>query len=80
MPLSHHPLAHEFPEYKDKIHELKSSNQFFHNLMERYEAVDKEIFRIESGEQPTSDDYVNHLGKERLNLKGGLRRIIINNK
>lgn len=79
MPLSHHPLVHEFPEYKEQIHALKSSSQFFHNLMERYEAIDKEIFRIESGEHPTSDDYVNLLGKERLSLKDDLRKIIINN-
>jgi uncharacterized protein YdcH (DUF465 family) len=47
--------------------------------MERYEAIDKQIFRIESGEEPTSDDYVNQLGKERLELKDGLRKIIVNN-
>jgi|AZIC01.1.fsa_nt_gi hypothetical protein len=79
MPLTHHPLVQEFPEYKQQIHALKSSNKFFHHLMERYEAIDKQIFRIESGEEPTSDDYVNQLGKERLELKDGLRKIIVNN-
>lgn len=80
MPLTHHPLTKEFPEYKAEIHALKSSNNYFHHLMERYEQIDKQIYRIESGEEPTSDDYVNRLGKERLSLKDELRQIIVGNK
>jgi len=79
MPLTHHPLTQEFPEYKEQIHALKSSNNYFHHLMERYEAIDKQIYRIQSGEEPTSDDYVNRLGKERLSMKDELREIVINN-
>jgi len=79
MPLTHHPLIKEFPEYRDQMHALKESNNYFHHLMERYEAVDKQIYRIQSGEEPTSDDYVNRLGKERLSMKDELRKIIINN-
>ncbi len=80
MPLTHHPLVQEFPEYKAEIHTLKSSNNYFHHLMERYEAIDKQIYRIESGEEPTSDEYVNRLRKERLSLKDELYKIIIDNK
>ena len=76
MPLTHHPLVKEFPNYKNDIHILKSTNNYFHHLMTRYEAIDKHIFRIESGEEPTSDDYVNRLGKERLQLKDELYQII----
>lgn len=80
MPLTHHPLTQEFPEYKDIIHALKLSNNYFHHLMERYEVIDKQIYRIQSGEEPTSDEYVNHLGKERLMLKDLMKKIIIENK
>jgi len=80
MPLTHHPLTQEFPKYKEQIHALKSSNNYFHHLMKRYEEIDKQIYRIESGEEPTSDEYVNRLGKERLSLKDELRDIIVNNK
>jgi len=76
MPLTHHPLMKEFPEYKEQIHNLKPSNNYFHHLMERYEEIDKQIYRIESGEEPTSDEYVNRLGKERLQLKDELYQII----
>ena len=48
--------------------------------MERYASIDKQIYRIESGEEPTSDDYVNRLGKERLQLKDELYQIILKNK
>jgi uncharacterized protein YdcH (DUF465 family) len=43
------PLVKEFPEYKDQIHSLKANNNYFHHLMECYEAIDKQIFRIKSG-------------------------------
>ena len=76
MPLSHHPLVKELPEDKDEIHNLKANNNYFHHLMERYEEIDKQIFRIESDEEPTSDEYVNRLGKERLQLKDELYQII----
>lgn len=80
MPLTHHPLTKEFPEYKAEIHALKLNNNYFHHLMERYEEIDKHIYRIESGEEPTSDEYVNLLGKERLFMKDELYKIIIKNK
>ena len=39
----HHGLAQEFPEYKDKIHELKTSDPEFAKLFSKYEEIDKEI-------------------------------------
>jgi uncharacterized protein YdcH (DUF465 family) len=32
MLLEKHGLVHELPEYKDRIHELKTSNRHFANL------------------------------------------------
>jgi len=80
MPLTHHPLTQEFPNYKAQIHTLKTSNNYFHHLMERYEEIDKQVYRIESDEEPSSDEYVNRLGKERLALKDELYKIILQNK
>jgi len=76
MPLTHHPLVKELPEFKDKIHSLKMNDQHFHRLMDRYEEVDKHIFRIESDEEPSSDSYVTDLRKERLKLKDELYGIL----
>ncbi len=51
MPLTHQPLTKEFPEYIAEIHALKLSNNYFHQMMERYEEIDKQIYRIQSGEE-----------------------------
>ena len=76
MPLSHHPLVTEFPEHKDAIHHLKMSDAHFQVLMEKYEELDKHIFRIEDGSEPSEDAYVEKLKKERLALKDEILKIL----
>lgn len=67
-----HDLAHEFPEYKDKIHELKTSNGRFTHLARDYHDVAKELHRIEVGIDTPSDAYVEGLKRKRLKLKDEL--------
>ena len=67
-----HDLIHELPEYKDKIHELKTTDAHFARLFEEYHEVDHEIHRIEEGNETPSDDYVEERKKLRLNLKDQL--------
>ncbi|OOZ65627.1 GTP-binding protein [Solemya velum gill symbiont] len=69
MPLSHHPLVTEFPEYHEQLHKLKMSDSYFSSLMEKYEELDKQVYRMEDGSEPTSDEVVEQLKKERLALK-----------
>jgi uncharacterized protein YdcH (DUF465 family) len=76
MPLSHHPLVQEFPDHKDDIHRLKMENNYFQNLMDKYEELDKEIFRIEDCSEPTDDLIVEQLKKQRLALKDELFQLI----
>jgi len=76
MPLTHHPLVKEFPEYKEQIHNLKMTNNHFSKLMKEYEEVDKHIFRIESDEEPADDEYIRDLKKQRLKIKDELHSII----
>lgn len=76
MPLTHHPLVKEFPEYKEQIHDLKTTNHRFSKLMKEYEEIDKHVFRIESDAEPTADDYIRDLKKKRLKLKDNLHSII----
>lgn len=68
----HHSLPREFPEYKDKIHELKTSNPEFAKLFEKYEDIDKEIYRIEMQIENTSDEYLENLKIRRVKLKDEL--------
>lgn len=73
----HHHLAMEFPEYKERIHELKTSgNTHFNNLYAEYDEVDNNIYRIEEGIENTDDDYLETLKKQRLALKDELLAII----
>ena len=65
----HHGLAHEFPEYRDRIHELKMSDEHFHQLMERYDEVNTKVERYEQEGEPVADETLEELKKERLNLK-----------
>ena len=67
-----HDLLHEFPEYREQIHALKTSNAHFARLFEEYHAVDHEIRRIEKGVETPSDDYLEERKKLRLNLKDQL--------
>ena len=69
MPISHHPLIEEFPEYKDAIHNLKVNNSHFRRLTNEYEGIDKSIFRAEQGIEIVNDDYLDSKKKERLHLK-----------
>lgn len=72
----HHNLPHEFPEYKDKIHELKISNPEFAKLFEKYENIDKEIYRIEMQIENTSDEYLEGLKIRRVKLKDELYNML----
>lgn len=66
-----HDLVHEFPEYREKIHELKMTNGHFSTLFDEYHNVNTEVLRIEDNE-PTSDAYAETLKKKRLALKDEL--------
>ena len=67
-----HDLIHELPEHKDRIHELKMNDRHFAKLFEKYHDIDHEVRRIEEGVETTSDEYIEGLKKERLQLKDEL--------
>ena len=68
----HHGLVQEFPEYKDQIHNLKVNDPLFAELFEKYENLDKEIYRIEMQIENTSDEYVEGLKIQRVKIKDQL--------
>lgn len=77
MALEKHDLLHEFPEHKERIHQLKVENKNFAKLFSDYHDLDHEVLRIEQGVENTSDDYLELKKKERLSLKDQLYRFII---
>lgn len=72
MELQQHDLAHEFPEYKDKIHALKTGNHHFAKLFEEYHAANREVLRIEQEVEPVTDEFSEDMKKKRLALKDQL--------
>lgn len=77
MTLQKHDLLHEFPEHKERIHQLKVENKGFAKLFDEYHNVDHEVLRIEQGVENTSDDYLETKKKERLSLKDQLYKMIL---
>ena len=65
----HHPLTRDFPEYKTKIHQLKTENAHFARLEKEYEDLDKEIARLLSGIEHASDSEVEQKKLRRVALK-----------
>lgn len=76
MPINHHPLLTEFPEDHEAIHALKLENAHFRKLMDEYESVDKEVFRMEEGIETPEDTVLTEAKKKRLDLKDQLAAMI----
>jgi uncharacterized protein len=76
MELQQHDLAHEFPEYKDAIHALKTSNAHFSKLFDEYHVVNREVIRIEQNIEPVTDEYAENKKKQRLLLKDQLYALL----
>ena len=67
-----HDLVHEFPEYREKIHQLKMTNSHFVKLFDEYHEVNRQVHRIEAGVENTADEFLEGLKKQRLKLKDDL--------
>lgn len=76
MTLEHHSLLKELPEHADAIHNLKTENAHFRRLFDEYHEIDKEIFRVESGEVAMTDLALEELKKKRLAHKDEMFTII----
>lgn len=77
MALEKHNLLNEFPEHKERIHQLKVENNHFAKLFAEYHDVDHEVLRIEQGVENTSDEYLEGKKKARLALKDELYKFIV---
>jgi len=71
-----HDLHHEFPEYKDKIHELKMKGGHFRRLFDEYDELAHEMTRIQQNIETPSDEVVETLKLKRLHLKDKLNALL----
>lgn len=71
-----HDILHEFPEYKERIHELKMNDHHFRKLFDEYHHVDHEIHSIETGATVAIDEYLHELRVKRVHLKDQIYGIL----
>ena len=64
-----HELQAEFSDEKRLVERLIRANYLFRRLAARYEETNSNINRIESEDEPTSDEVLERLKKRRLKLK-----------
>ena len=64
-----HELKEEFPEFSDKMHDLKMSDAHFAKLAEEYHIINRDIHRLENGDEHVSQFSEEDLRKRRMVLK-----------
>jgi uncharacterized protein YdcH (DUF465 family) len=76
MSVEHHDLIHEFPELKDCIHELKTTDEHFRERFDEYHRLTREIENMENEVTPVSTRTEEEAKKRRLHLKDELYRLL----
>lgn len=76
MSVVHHDLIHEFPELKDRIHELKVSDAHFRGLFDEYHELTRSIEKMEDEVTPVATSTEEEAKKRRLHLKDELYRLL----
>ncbi|MEW6728939.1 MAG: YdcH family protein [Pseudomonadota bacterium] len=72
MTVEHHDLAHEFPEHKERIHQLKMDDAHFARLFDEYNDLTNRIEVLENNGAPVADESLEDMKKQRLMLKDEL--------
>ncbi len=65
-----------FPEYRDLITQLKTTDNHFSRLFDEHNAADQKIKNMESGIEMATPDEIEVLKKEKLQLKDQLYAIL----
>lgn len=65
-----------FPEFRDKITELKSTDPYFIRLFDQHNALDQTIKNMEAAITPASHDEIETRKKEKLALKDQIYAIL----
>ncbi len=65
-----------FPEFRDLITQLKTSDHHFMRLFDQHNALDQKIKNMENHIEPGTHDEIETLKKEKLHLKDQLYVIL----
>lgn len=72
-----HDLPDEFPDEAVLITRLMKTNYLFRRLASRYDEINHQIYRIESEEEPTTDEVLERFKKQRLKLKDQIAHMLM---
>ena len=67
-----HSLLNEFPEFKELITKLVSSDQSFSEDAKQYDELDAKIRKLELANSPLSDSEMHKMKHDRSELKDSL--------
>lgn len=67
-----------FPEFRDRISQLKTEDAHFARLFDKHNELDQQIKNIEAHLEAGSAEDVENLKKEKLKLKDELYQILKN--
>jgi uncharacterized protein YdcH (DUF465 family) len=74
--MENYDLLHVFPEYQEKIVQLKTENVYFSELFDEYHKTKSEVFSIKTEEVITTDEYLKELKVRLLHLKDEIYHIL----
>ena len=80
MQVEHHDLHHEFPEYLDYIHSLKTASEQFGHMYDEYHQLTREVERLEEEDLPVDDFTIENMKKHRVWLKDQMYRMLVAHK
>jgi len=72
MSVEHHDLIHEFPELKERIHELKTHDHHFSKLFDEYHELTTSVENMENEVTPVSTLTEEEAKMRRVQLKDEL--------
>lgn len=64
-----HELADEFPEHTALMHDLRQKDAHFIKMSDAYHTINRAVHRAETDVEPTSDDHLVEMRKERIDRK-----------
>ena len=64
-----HELAEEFPELVGQMQRLRETDAHFAKLCDDYHVKNRAVHRAETNIEPTADEYLVEMRKERMALK-----------
>ena len=65
-----------FPEYRELITKLKTSDRHFSHLFDKHNAPDEKIIKMEDHKEPSTPEEIENLKKEKLLLKDQIYAIL----